>query len=1413
MKTNFKIGSFFRGELQLRKGTSMISKQDDRPTRQNKVFLSYGHDPDSVELANRLYKSLASAGYSPWMDNPPSGQTGISFNQDWRERIYSEIRDRSHMIALLSSHSTRKPGVCREEIALAIGPLNTRIYTVLVQAAEEVTPPLIVSRRQWLDMSTWRAEMKKGKEKFDLWYEERFYEILRVLESNSNFSGDMEDLERWLQPNKQFSNRIEAEHGFSGREWLLAGIGESSLPSREGGYGDNKYTSAAKTKEEGTPIGAIERWAISTDENQPILWLCAPPGWGKSAITARLAHAGSARVLAVHFCRYNEWLTRDAREVIRSIAYQMASQLPVYRSALLDLMKVRGMLPFADYSVSDLFHTLIKEPLLGASLDGGRISEGRLLIVIDALDECIDQNGHSELLDLLSKEFTSLPKWIGLVITSRPESAVIERFKKFGVVRLEAFSQENQKDLSVSLSEWLDKRINRGQLETDKADQMLDRLMNACQGNFQYLQTLKEAIDRGIWQGDESHLPVGFADLYRQWFDRQFSTAEDFDANARPLLEWMVSVREPLTKGLFEQLEPDIRRRKLTRTKMGSMLVEDGEERLHFFHKSLAEWFSDERQTGAKWILDTRAGHTAIAATIAQQWVEDHRSGDGQFFCTWPQDARAYALRHFPAHLSLSRGMDSPKITDVLTDFDFALDRCEVGAAGHMIDDLLSRCNQPSSPELTAWRQCMAVSGSLLRQASIGGTAHHVFIQIALERPEGDPLRQAALASTLRRPVAWTSLLREQATIGPPGLALAIDLGALVAGDAKEFAGSASHVDIQAMDVNWASRRLAVATVQAGIMLFDIDSGLRIEPEETSAGRIRQFDIPQCSCKLIKLSPAGDRLVTILDTSHRYARPYADTNRNISPSPLVLKVWSLAGAMPYPLLFSTELPSGCADSLGFESDGSIQAVYLTGEVVTVDTAGSLFEIQKKITANGTMTPDCLPSPVKLSASSVDGSIYAFACKDNSIWRYWPISSQCLRLEDPTIEPNQEDVTSNRRNKHRIYGLAMSADGRSTAVVGEDGRLRVWRGAKLSKAQIAHAYRATRVCLSPDAREALTAGGDSKLHLWNLNASVIQSHETEVTALANIKAVEGLNRRIASGDEQGVICIREEVTLALIPGMRWQAHNARIWDLITTHCGRWLISAGDDGKVCIWNAKSGDCVAEYFPEPQHKPACHALAISPDNGTLVIAAGALIEAWDLPELITCGKFLRPKWPRSAKNFHKGIVRALCFLSNDWLVSAGNDSNAFVISVMDGSLLSKLDHSSFHQHVTVTTKTMTQGLYSLALSTCGSFLACSGRGQDRAITIWSIADPARPHPVKTLLGHLRGTHFLAFTADGENLWSGSWDQTLALWNWQSDTQSRQLVRSVPQLSVALMDPESDRLFIGTAIGETYSLRLLET
>lgn len=66
-------------------------------TAPNSVFLSYGHDPDCTELANRLYASLKAAGYQPWMDKPPDDHGGISFNEDWRERIRSEIRGSSHI--------------------------------------------------------------------------------------------------------------------------------------------------------------------------------------------------------------------------------------------------------------------------------------------------------------------------------------------------------------------------------------------------------------------------------------------------------------------------------------------------------------------------------------------------------------------------------------------------------------------------------------------------------------------------------------------------------------------------------------------------------------------------------------------------------------------------------------------------------------------------------------------------------------------------------------------------------------------------------------------------------------------------------------------------------------------------------------------------------------------------------------------------------------------------------------------------------------------------------------------------------------------------------------------------------------------------------------------------------------------
>ncbi len=126
----------------------------------------------------------------------------------------------------------------------------------------------------------------------------------------------------------------------------------------------------------------IERWRIAGVARCQVL--LGGPGFGKSAIVSRYCVLHPEAVLAVHLCRHNDARKRDPHRLIRSLAYQIAQQLPAFQSALEeDLDAIGAELP--SMTVHDIFDRLLLQPL--ATVAPPPTGAGRKLLVIDALDE------------------------------------------------------------------------------------------------------------------------------------------------------------------------------------------------------------------------------------------------------------------------------------------------------------------------------------------------------------------------------------------------------------------------------------------------------------------------------------------------------------------------------------------------------------------------------------------------------------------------------------------------------------------------------------------------------------------------------------------------------------------------------------------------------------------------------------------------------------------------------------------------------------------------------------------------------------------------------------------------------------------------------------------------------------------
>ena len=93
-----------------------------------RIFLSYGHDANE-ELVRRIKADLEKRGHDVWFD-----KNEIKFGDEWRRAITDGITGSNRVLSFLSKHSTRDPGVCLDEIAIAIGVKGGNIQTILVES-------------------------------------------------------------------------------------------------------------------------------------------------------------------------------------------------------------------------------------------------------------------------------------------------------------------------------------------------------------------------------------------------------------------------------------------------------------------------------------------------------------------------------------------------------------------------------------------------------------------------------------------------------------------------------------------------------------------------------------------------------------------------------------------------------------------------------------------------------------------------------------------------------------------------------------------------------------------------------------------------------------------------------------------------------------------------------------------------------------------------------------------------------------------------------------------------------------------------------------------------------------------------------------------------------------------------------
>ena len=163
----------------------------------------------------------------------------------------------------------------------------------------------------------------------------------------------------------------------------------------------------------------LERW-LNDQQDKRVFWLNGLAGTGKSTIAQTFAEMSFAdgKLGGSFFCSRDSDDRNNLRTILPTLACQLAYRYPRFREELLPILA--ASLNAERESLCSQMEKLIVGPF--------QATQTQTLIIIDALDECRDEEAASALLSVLSRYVDKIPL-VKFFITGRPEPRIRSGFR------------------------------------------------------------------------------------------------------------------------------------------------------------------------------------------------------------------------------------------------------------------------------------------------------------------------------------------------------------------------------------------------------------------------------------------------------------------------------------------------------------------------------------------------------------------------------------------------------------------------------------------------------------------------------------------------------------------------------------------------------------------------------------------------------------------------------------------------------------------------------------------------------------------------------------------------------------------------------------------------------------------------
>ena len=377
----------------------------------------------------------------------------------------------------------------------------------------------------------------------------------------------------------------------------------------------------------------IMRWA-KDPQDRHVFWLNGLAGTGKSTIAQTFSEMiAEAGILGASFFCSRDYLNRsELKNIFPTLAYQLASRYPTFRRHIIRVIKQDPTV--ASNSLISQLEDLIVGPLVSSNIS--------CVIVVDALDECIDDQPASAILSVLGRHAKQL-LFVKFFITGRPEPRIRSGFR---LPLLEPLTQifllhevklsNVDGDIRLYFQEKLT-AVSKGRSDLDlpdpwPCDEDLTALTSKSSGLFIFASTLVRFIE------SEHHDPnerlqltitspdstvnegrAGIDQLYAKILAHAFLDVKETDVftNLRRVLGAVVVAFNPLSRVQIAGIlgvNKSVITRSLRHLHSVLLVPKEDSKEIRVFHKSFPDFLQDRhRCTDPRFFIDSPVHHGDIA--------------------------------------------------------------------------------------------------------------------------------------------------------------------------------------------------------------------------------------------------------------------------------------------------------------------------------------------------------------------------------------------------------------------------------------------------------------------------------------------------------------------------------------------------------------------------------------------------------------------------------------------------------------------------------------------------------------------------------------------------------------------------------------------------------------------------------